>query len=310
MNLINSVIARAKRDFFRWHYSRASHSVLRTKPVAKGTLPFMLLSMVQPRDVVSYLVAVKSFTHFLNPARIVVVCDPAMTADDCATLSKHIPHLELRRADEFTDPRIPRGGTWERLFAIAGYAADNYVVQLDADTVTIQPIPEVLAAIEARCGFVLVEKSSTCMLSLEEIRNITVPKLRPNPHVQSMSEATMATVGLPPGARYVRGCSGFAGFPPTLTMREEMLDFSKRMFDELGEHWKRWGTEQVTSNYLVANSHGAVTLPFPKFGTPNHATAETAFFHFIGSMRFINSHYAATSVEAIGLINSQQSTGA
>lgn len=299
MSLIHTVIQRIKRDYFRWQYANAARGILATAPVSKGSVPFMLLSMVQKRDVVSYLVALKSFTRFLNPQRIVVVCDPSIDAEDRAVLSAHIPHLELRHADEFTHPDIPRGGTWERLYAIAQYAVDNYVVQLDADTVTTQPIEEVRAAIEAHAGFVLVEKTTTRILTVEETRAITVPRLRPNPHIQSSSEAIMATVGLPEGVRYVRGCSGFTGFPPDPAMAAAMLDYSARMTRALGEGWKRWGTEQVTSNYLVANSRNVVTLPFPKYGTPNTADAQTAFIHFIGSMRFINSQYQSTSADAI-----------
>ncbi|RZA31337.1 MAG: hypothetical protein EOP92_31730 [Lysobacteraceae bacterium] len=112
----------------------------------------------------------------------------------------------------------------------------------------------------------------------------------------------MANLGLAADARYVRGCAGFTGFPRSTEMREKMIDFSRRMSEKLGEDWKRWGTEQVTSNYLAANSPGIKALPFPKYGTPDCATSDTAFFHFIGSMRFINAKYDTTSRHAIALI--------
>lgn len=303
MSLINSVVQRLKRDYFRWQYSKVAAGILTTPPVRKGELPFLLLSMVQKRDVVPYLVAVKSFTHFLNPARIVVVCDPSIDADDRRTLTQHVPHLELRHADEFTHPDIPRGGTWERLYAIAHYVKDNYVIQLDADTVTVQPIPEVLDAVNKGAGFVLGEAVSTPVRSLAATRERALSVLKPNAHVQTISEAEMANVGLPDNALYVRGCSGFTGFPKSSTMQETMLDYSRRMGGKLGEDWKRWGTEQVTSNYLAANAPGTAALPFPKFGTPDEATAETAFFHFIGSMRFVNSKYQRTSKHVIAQLS-------
>ncbi|MGX9217141.1 hypothetical protein ACWV27_01830 [Massilia varians] len=304
MSLLSRVIQRVKRDYFRAKYHKVVRQVLATPPLKQGSLPFMLLSMVHQRDVQSYLVALKSFTYFLNPERIVVVCDQSMTAADRATLKQHVAHIELRDADEFTHPDIPRGGTWERLFAIANFSPDNYVVQLDADTLTVRPIPEVLEAIRAGHGFVLGEMPDTPIRSLAETRANALPKLGPNAHVQSISEAEMANVGLPANARYVRGCSGFTGFPRSTSMREQMLDYSRRMGGKLGEDWKRWGTEQVTSNYLIANSAGTRALPFPKYGTPDCATGDTAFFHFIGSMRFINGKYEATSRHAITLIGS------
>jgi hypothetical protein len=306
MSLVKTVVQRIKRDYFRWQYKKVAQQVLATKPLARGELPFMLLSMVHQRDVQSYLVAVKSFACFANPARIVVVCDPSIDDQDRAVLRHHVPHAELRRAEEFTHPSMPRGGTWERLFAIAGFVRDNYVVQLDADTLTVQPIPEVLEAIRSGKGFVLGEMPDTPLRSLPATRENALPWMRPGAHIQGIAETEMVNAGLPEDARYVRGCSGFTGFPRSGEMQDTMIDFSRRMTDKLRDDWRRWGTEQVTSNYLVANAHGTAALPFPKYGTPDCATTETAFFHFIGSMRFVNSKYEATSRQAIRLISSAQ----
>jgi len=304
MSLFNKVIGRARRDYWRWKYHRAARHILATRPLERGELPFTLLSMVHQRDVSSYLVAVKSFAHFLNPSRIVVVCDPSIGPADRATLKRHLPHVDLREAHEFVHPDIPRGGTWERLFAIAHYVEDSYVVQLDADTLTVRPVPEVLESIRKGTGFVLGEMPDTPLRSLEAAREYALPWAGPGAHVQAIAETEMIHVGLPQDARYIRGCSGFTGFPRSSTMRATMTDYSRRMGARLGEHWKRWGTEQVTSNYLVSNTPGIQPLPFPKYGTPDVATAETAFYHFIGSMRFINNKYEAASRHAIRLINS------
>lgn len=303
MSLVNRAIQRLKRDYFRWQYHRAARQVLRTQPLEKGTLPFMLLSMVHQRDVHSYLVAVKSFTHFLNPSRVVVVCDPSIDADDRALLKQHVPHVELRSAHEFVHPDVPRGGCWERLFAISEFVNETYVVQLDADTLTVQPVPEVQAAIASGSGFVLGELPDTPIRSLQATRENALPWMKPGAHIQGIAETEMVNVGLPADACYIRGCAGFTGFPRSDAMRDTLIDFSRRMTGKLGDDWKRWGTEQVTSNYLVSNAQGTQALPFPKYGTPDCATTETAFFHFIGSMRFINSKYEATSRQAIRLIS-------
>lgn len=302
MSLVNKIIQRLKRDHFRRRYHNAARQIVKTAPVSRGTLPFMLLSMVQQRDVHSYLVALKSFTHFLNPERIVVVCDPSIDQADRKLLSQHVPHIELHDADEFTHPDIPRGGTWERLYAIAGFVRDQYVIQLDADTLTLQAIPEVLQAIRSDTGFVLGERPETPSRLLAAVRENALPWMKPGAHVQGIAETEMVNVGLPAEARYIRGCSGFTGFPRSATMREVMLDFSRRMGAKLGEDWKRWGTEQVTSNYLASNAPGTRALPFPKYGTPDRANQDTAFFHFIGSMRFVNAKYEQASREAIRMI--------
>jgi hypothetical protein len=304
MSLVSRVIQRLKRDYFRSQYQKAIRDVLSTAPLQRGDLPFMLLSMVHQRDVHSYLVAVKSFAHFLNPERVVVVCDPTINSDDRATLRRHLPHVELRDAQEFTHPDIPRGGCWERLFAISEFVRETYVVQLDADTLTVHAIPEVLEGIRKGTGFVLGEMPDQPVLSLEAARENALPWLGPDAHVQALAEVEMRNVGLPQQACYIRGCAGFTGFPRSAGMRDMMIDYSRRMTAKLGSDWKRWGTEQVTSNYLVSNAPGTKPLPFPKYGTPDSATGETAFFHFIGSLRFINSKYEKTSRQAIHLISS------
>ena len=303
MSLINRIIQRIKRDYFKSRHHKVALKIMATQPAVRGDLPFMLLSMVHTRDVYVYLVAVKSFIHFANPQRIVVVCDPSITDADRDAFKRQVPHIELRRADEFTHPDIPRGGTWERLFAISEYVRDNYVIQLDADTLTVRQIPEVLEAIRSQAGFVLGEMPDTPIRALPAARENALPWMHPAAHIQGVAETEMALVGLPENAVYIRGCSGFSGFPRSDTMRETMLDFSRRMSAKLGNRWTEWGTEQVTSNYIASNMPGTRALPYPKYATPDEATAETAFFHFIGSMRFINNKYEVTSRQAIRLIS-------
>lgn len=299
MSLLTRIEHRVRRDFFHWRYRRAVDLIRDTAPLRVGELPFVLLSMVQKRDVPSYLVAVKSFARFAHPERVVVVCDPSIDSADRDILRLHVPHIELRAADEFTHAAIPRGGCWERLNAISEYNLDHYVVQLDADTVTRRPIPEVTTAIAGANGFVLGEIAHQQLLSLEQCASRASAILTADAHIQTCAEAVMSAIGLPEGALYVRGCAGFTGFPPGSVLRAKLLDFVGRMTTKLGARWANWGTEQVTSNYLVANAARTAVLPFPKYGTPDQALDETAFLHFIGSMRFINPKYEAASAEAI-----------
>jgi hypothetical protein len=254
--------------------------------------------MVQKRDVLPYLVALKSFSRQANPKRVIIVCDPSIDETDRRIFKRHVPHVELRLAKEFTNPHVPRGGTWERLMAIAEYSRQIYVVQLDADTVTTQPVPEVIEAIRTGHGFVLGESPQqtlvTATQSSEAARNAEWKA-----HIQASAELAMVETSLPAGPLYVRGCSGFTGFPVTTTMQEKLISYSLEMGKLLGSRWTEWGTEQVTSNYLVANATGTFVLPYPKYATPDVRSGATAFLHFIGSMRFISSAYESTSREII-----------
>lgn len=300
MVFVSLIKQRLRRDYFRWLHTRAVRAVLKTPTLRAGASPFILLSMVQKRDVLSYLVALKSFTTFANPQRVVVVCDPSIDARDKEILLRHVPHVELRAADEFVHQQVPRGGCWERLLAICSYAENAYVVQLDADTVTVRPPSEVLEAISSRSGFVLGEESQQSLITLDTTSRNAKADPYGQLHIQGYSEACMAEVGLPPTSMYVRGCAGFTGFPQTSGMLDQLLQFSSRMSRKIGmPRWSRWGTEQVASNFLVANALGTQVLPYPKYGTPDAMNEETAFVHFIGSLRFVDDKYEKTSRKVI-----------
>ena len=296
---IHDIIDRSQREYFKWEYVRATRFVLGTPPVQPGNLPFTVLSMVHKRDVVSYLVALKSFARQCNPQRVVIVCDPSIDDEDRKTFRQHVPHAELIAAADSTHPDIPRGGCWERLYAITNIVHETYVVQLDADTVTAKPICDVATAIETASGFVLGEEPDQTLLGLDVTCQNAQARLISHPHIQTYSEVAIAHVGLPDDALYVRGCAGFTGFPRQTGMKEKLLDFSGKMADKLPSRWANWGTEQVASNYLVANSANTQVLPFPKYGTPDVDDGNSSFVHFIGSMRFINSKYKIKSVDQI-----------
>jgi hypothetical protein len=306
-SLFNRLTTRAKTEIYRRQYHSSAKAILGTPPLTPGAADFTLLSMVQKRDVLSYLVAVKSFAHQLNPRRIVVVCDPSMDAQDKDCLTQHIPHIELRDADQFTHPGVPRGGTWERLFAIAGFAAQSYIVQLDADTLTLGDLAAVQQAIAANHGFVIGEEPDQQIYTLHQTAaRVNLPAATPGArpiHIQICAEAAIDQVGLAPDEKYVRGCSGFTGFPPDPKMHDKLVRFAVAMGTHFGERWKEWGTEQITSNYLVANCMpSTLVLPYPTYGTPDVEDDSTVFLHFIGSMRFINNRYRQLTMQTINLL--------
>lgn len=294
-SLFTRIKNRLIRDINRTRFNAVARKVFDTPPVQPGHEDFMILSMVHHRDVVAYLLAVKSFAHHTKPARIVVICDPSLDEADQAIMRMHIPHIEFRAAEEFTHADIPRGGTWERLYAISEYAQQNYVIQLDADTVTLGPVPEVLSAIRARHGFVIGERVGQTLVTLAEAEAYARPwQNRPFVNIQALTEVLMVNAGLPNNL-YVRGCSGFTGFSPYPAMRDDMITFSRIMRARTKERWSEWGTEQITSNYLIANAPGTVLLPYPQYSTPDQFESGPAFQHFIGYMRFINGKYAVAA---------------
>lgn len=305
MDILIRAYRKFAREYFRRHYRRVAGRITELPPMRAGRQPFTQLSMVHHRDVISYLVAARTFAQVTDPQRIVVVADPTLNAEDRSIISRQIPHVEFRDADEFTHKAIPRGGCWERLFAISEYSPDGYVVQLDADTITASNLTEVLSAVASGRGFVLGEAVDQRLVSFQAASEAAKRILGPKPHIQTRSEAALVDTGLPPETLYVRGCAGFTGFPSMDNMRDQIIDFSSRMRSLLGDDWASWGTEQVTSNYIVANADRTEVLPYPKYSTPEGDISAIAFFHFIGSIRFESAMYANVSAQAIGAVGSR-----
>ena len=125
-----------------------------------------------------------------------------------------------------------------------------------------------------------------------------------------MPEAAIGSAALPgyDSLRYVRGCAGFAGFAPGGHGRGLAEALSLAMDEAIGrDSWSRWGSEQVTSNFVVANGHDPLLLPYDRylnfwnaalFGRSHFAT-DPAFIHFIGTYRFHGDAYLAATRTAI-----------
>lgn len=306
MGIAQHVSNKLCRTYYQFLYNVATRRIRDTSPLTTGSMPLTVLSMVHKRDVLAYLVAIKSFARYVNPQQIVVVCDPSITDIDRFQLQAHIPHIVLRRADEFTHPDIPRGGTWERLYAISKYSRGGYVVQLDADTITMLPPAEVINAVMKNTGFVMSGDLGAVLMSLQETEDNVASWGPADPweDMQATVERNMARSNLPAQARYVRGCSGFTGFPTSDTMTDELLLFSKNMRARYGERWAEWGTEQITSNYLIANARDTTVLPFLSYGTPDVLHAGSIMTHFIGFMRFTSDKYRVATLQTIQQLKS------
>lgn len=84
-------------------------------------------------------------------------------------------------------------------------------------------------------------------------------------HVQNLAEQQFCKLRNYKKLRYLRGCSGFAGFSKGSFSRSNVEEFSEEMEGVLGKIWLNWGSEQVTSNFIIANSPNACVLPYPKY---------------------------------------------
>ena len=286
----------------RYRFAGACKGVLHAAPVAlDASSNLVVLSQVQHKDVPLYLLAVKSFARQVRPRTVCVLNDGSLSANDCAVLREHVPGVNLLELAEFRSAICPRGGTWERLLAIASLVRDHYVIQLDSDTLTIGPIEEVRHCTERQSAFALGTWNNQKIETMRE-RCETARKLahQTDSHVQVVAEANLDKLDDFESLRYVRGCSGFAGFARQSFTREFVEAISGQMQAAIGAKWSEWGSEQVMSNIVIANIPNAIVLPHPKYADCHKMQpGVTEFIHFIGSCRFDDGNYARLGAQLI-----------
>jgi hypothetical protein len=279
----------------RWLFAHQVRGVLDTPPLRlAGGAATLVLSQLQHKDVLMYLAAVKSFARHLPPGEVHVVDDGSLTDDDHALLMRHIPGIQFHTLTDCREPGLPQGGTWERLIAIARLSSSRYVIQLDADTLTLAGIDEVSDAVTRNQSFSIGTWDQQMIEPAASRAHTARPRLNGGrPHVQLLAEAHFDRFAGAESLRYVRGCSGFSGFAVSTGKLELMRSLSSQMQALIGERWLEWGSEQVMSNLVVANQPDAMVLPHPDYADcEKMQPGATRFVHFIGTCRFRSGRYA------------------
>lgn len=279
-----------------------------TPPIVGADDGVILFSMIGTAVLLPYLVAVKSLHCHLRRGRIVLLNDGTLTTQDRAILAQHCDNpLILEKPGIETAP-CPRDNCWERLLAILDRRTDAFVIQLDSDTVTTGPVPDVIAAINANRSFTLGGGQADAQHGFGSARDIASAFHADGPnsdHVQAQAEAAMVTLPDAEEVRYIRGCAGFAGFARSVAGRSLVSKFSQAMEERLGDTWRQWGSEQVASNFVIANDPDPIQLPYDRY--VNHwaepLPADPAFVHFIGTYRFRNGNYSRCTKEAIARLS-------
>jgi len=285
---------------FRADFSIRCRTVLKTPSVNNfdddGPI---VLSQSRSQDLLMYLVAVKSLARFVRPKSFILV-DDGFTENDRRIINDHLVKVLFIDRRSLKSKFCPVGGTWERLLAIADLSKEGYIIQLDSDIVVCKEPVEVVSAIDSRSSFTLPTKSGRNFVSLERAAAIAAES--PGDHVQDDAERALSKIGSLHGTSYIRGCSGFAGFARGSLKREDLEAFSATMESEIGASvWSKWGSEQVASNFFIANSATKMTLPFERYPyfDPHVDLAEACLVHFMGSHRFQSLKYRQMAVRAI-----------
>ena len=296
--------------FYKFKKERAARAfdsqiggILDTPPIHVRSGPCCIVSMVAKSDVLMYLLAIKSFYRKLGCGKIAAIIDRDTPGEVRRILAQHVNGIEFVILEDIPTGACQRGGTWERLLYCLDRSQQEYTIQLDADTLTVgNDIHEVLRCVQTNTAFTMSDGFS--ILPLPDVaREAQVP----SDYIGLISERKFAEYPKAEQWRYVRGSSGFAGFSRGGFSREKITAFHEIMEGLVGRsRWREWGTEQCGSNFAIANSPGALVLPFPDYQSfvPNSFRAGAKLFHFIGSFRMQDDYFAACGQRVIAELRS------
>lgn len=277
--------------------------ILNTKPIHTVDCQLCIVSMLTDDYVQMYILSMKSFYRLIGKGKIIVIIDDKFTRESRDVLTHHFPGISFQMLADIDVGPCQHGGTWERLLYILDRSKTEYVIQLDADTLSIGPdLRDVIDCIENNKAFTL-NGGEKEIVSVKEaaIRAASIN----HPYVGLAVEKMLPQY---PGAehlKYVRGSSGFAGFAKGGFDRAKIEEFHIIMERMMPARWTEWGTEQCASNFAVANSPNAAVLPFPKYANfePDIDPGKSNFLHFIGSYRFDKGVFASAGRRVISGLN-------
>ncbi|MGH7155752.1 MAG: hypothetical protein ACREF3_17635, partial [Acetobacteraceae bacterium] len=241
-------------------FDRQIAGISETAPLALKDAPWTILSMVRPRDVLMYLLSIKSFYKKLGSGKVLAIIDRDTPEHSLATLRAHVPGISLVILEDIDTGACQRGGTWERLVYLIDRSRDGYVIQMDCDTLPVGPdVNEVADCVRNNIPFTMADG-----WKLEPMRETAASAAKiPGDYVGIAAERLFDRYPGSDDLLYIRGSSGFAGFSRNGFSRAALDDFHRNMETLMGQRWREWGSEQCGSNFAIANSPNAIALPYP-----------------------------------------------
>jgi hypothetical protein len=287
-------VRKLSRLYNRALFDNAARGVLDTPPLCMKESGLLFVTMLCHSDVIRYLLALKSIYRHVGSGAALIIDDGTLTDIDRATIARHVPLHSFVAITTIDTGQCPRGGTWERLLHIVDLTRTHYVIQLDADTLTRAPVPELTDAWHSNRSWALGTNVGLTFRPASEVATMVRSWSLRLPSIGLIAEMALADVPVLAETKYLHGSSGFAGFARGAYDRESIYMFSSELQARLGARWAEWGTEQITSNWTISNAPDALVLPFGRYACfePWVDPWTRAFLHFIGTYRYDNGVYS------------------
>lgn len=301
------MLYRLKEKFKRIWFNRNCKAILDTPPISprQGRLAIQILT--SHLDMIMAILAVKSLYYFLGEGEIFILNDGSLTSKDIDLLEYHLSPTQVVPISNISTGKCPKGNCWERFVFTADLVKEKYVFQIDSDTLTINSIPEIIKCIDDNRVFAPQGNRGSVITPMKDICRCA-QKISSN-HVVVVAEKNFDKLKGFEKLNYLKGCAGYTGFGKGSFTKEEVENFSVNMENIIGAKWKEWGSEQVVSNYIIANIPGATVLPYDKYALfgPGIDYEKASYLHFIGTYRFKEGKYIEIAKQIIEKLKSQSS---
>lgn len=291
---------RIRRNINYFKFYHQTKRLLDTPPLKYQNGPVTIVTMVAGYDVHLYVLAMKSLYRRLGSGKIIAIIAQDVTKSNQEFILQHLGPVEFVHNESIQTGEIQHSGTWERLVYLLGRTQSEYVIQADCDILLTGPIPEVLDSIANNRAFTLADGLPKKPL----VDYVEDGKRRNLNNIVFDFEIRAREFPDAGNFQYLRGSSGFAGFARGGATLEQLLDFHRGGEKVFGARWREWGTEQIASNFIIANSLGSIGLPKPKYLTwERHTISQPpSLLHFLGYCRFdqgVYANYANREIDAM-----------
>ena len=300
----NSFKDRGLHHLNKHFFEKNTNKVTDTPPIKyEKNSEVKIVSMLGHTQVNMFILALKSFVRFYPWVTIDILDDTTLINEDHSVLKHHIPGVNIISIDTIDTQDCPKRNCWERLVYIVEQSKNSYVIQLDSDTLTLNPCLDVYTAINNNQGFVIGGRPWTTSISTKNMSYIA--SSWKNNHIQVVAERALSSLNTTKNINYLRGCAAFTGFAKNSLEMAWLNSFSNEMTEAIGkEKWNQWGSEQLASNIILSNSEKAHILAWPQY--QNFMFPETKsipenenLIHFIGSNRYKKRIYEKLAKQLI-----------